>query len=91
MWYKIRHSEKTKLVLAYIIMPIFHFLLMSGIGILNEYTVPFLFLDLLIVCLPPTIIRFVFKRNGLKYGIEFCSYMLLSFITVFVIYYVINL
>ena len=91
MWYKIRHSEKTKLVLAYVIMPIFHFLLVSGIGILNEYIVPFLFLDLLIVYLPPTIIRFIFKRDGLKYGIELCSYMLLSVITVFIMYYVINL
>ena len=91
MWYKIRHSEKIKLVLAYVIMPIFYFLLISGTGIFNEDTVPFLFLYLLIVYLPPTIIRFIFKRDGLKYGIELCSYMLLSVITVFIIYFAVNL
>ena len=88
MWKKIKNDERTKLVIAYIIIPVVSIILWKISGmVINKYTFPFFFLDFVFIFLPPTILRFLIKKNGLKRDLELFLYMLLSFVLVFLLYY----
>ena len=86
LWYKIITNEYTGLVLAYIVIPLHILLLQASTGFLEGYTFPAI--GMLFVYLPPTIIRFVLKPQGLQYISEIFVGIVLSVFCSFCLYYV---
>ena len=80
-------DERTRLVLAYIFVPLYSFLGYASLGLLTSETLPSLMLNTLFAFAPPTIIRFLFKKHGIDYISEISAYMLLSFVLTAVLYY----
>ena len=78
LWDKIRRNERTRLVLAYIVIPCFSLFVEYGIDALNSFSFPFVVLFMLFVYVPPTVIRFVVKVQGIEYMSSIFAYVLLS-------------
>ena len=83
-------NERTKLILAYVVIPLFTFVVEYAKGRLDGLALPFILTGISFVCIPPTIIRFVVKTQGIEYLSEIFAYLLLSvfitFGTIYVIY-----
>lgn len=78
LWDKIRRNERTRLILAYIVIPCFSFFVEYGVDALNSFSFPFVVLFMLFVYVPPTVIRFVVKAKGIEYMSSIFAYVLLS-------------
>lgn len=85
-----KKNEWIKLVSAYIVIPLFFFFVEYVKGELNGITLPFILTGICFTCIPPTIIRFAVKTQGIEYLSGIFVYLLLSvfitFISIYLIY-----
>lgn len=93
-WSIIKNDERVKLIFAYLIIPIINVYASmntyASLSNLVRYVVIFSFVDMLLIVLLPTIIRFIFKRDGLKNGREITFYLTLSASMLILLYYILH-